>query len=136
MKSLLCILGIFYCTSSLANSPTGLLDIEKLKQSKPYVNKEHVKVWNAKLTKHIRINAIEFTGELPLHKHPDAGHNMLVLKGGILVLLGDKKFKAKKASFIFIPKGVAHKYWTLGESALLVSMDAPYYDPTKTIHLE
>ncbi len=136
MKFIIYVLGIFSYASSSANSPIGLLSIDKIKQSRPYIDKEHVRVWNAKLTESIRINVIEFSGEIPMHKHPDAGHNLLVLKGEISVLLGKTRFTAKEGSFIFIPKAVAHKYWTLGESALLLSMDAPYYDHKKTIKLE
>jgi len=121
---------------SYANLPTGLRSIKKIKLQSPYVNKPNVKVWNAKLTDLIRINIIEFTGELPLHKHPDAGHNMLVTEGEVKVKLGNKIFKASKGDFIFIPQGIAHKYWTIGKIATLVSMDAPYYDREKTIKLE
>lgn len=136
MRLIIATLGILCFSTAFANNATGLLKIQDLKKSKPYVDKKHVKVWNAKLTDIIRINIIEFTGELPLHKHPDAGHNMLVLEGSVRVLLGKDKFQAEKGSLIFIPKGVPHKYWTIGKSATLVSMDAPYYDRNKTIKLE
>jgi quercetin dioxygenase-like cupin family protein len=136
LKLIIATLGIFYFSTAFANSPIGLLKIMDVKKSKPYVDKKHVKVWNAKLTDVIRLNVIEFTGELPLHKHPDAGHNMLVLQGSVRVLLGKDKFQAEKGSLIFIPKGVPHKYWTIGKSATLISMDAPYYDRNKTVNLE
>ena len=129
-------LVIFSSLNLYAKSPIGLLAIGEIKTQKPYVNKPNVKVWNAKLTDSIRLNVIEFSGDLPLHKHPDAGHNMLVTDGKVKVKLGSKTFNAKEGDFIFIPKGVAHKYWTIGKKATLVSMDAPYYDRNKTIKLE
>ena len=37
--------------------------------------------------------------------------------------------------FVSIPRGMPHKYIVQGERAVIVSMDAPYYDPNKTIRL-
>jgi quercetin dioxygenase-like cupin family protein len=117
-------------------SMVGTLQLKKIKRSVPYVNKKHVRVWNAKLTEHIRINVIEFSGDLPRHMHPDAAHNMFVVEGSVTAIIGAKSYKAKKGSFIFIPKGVAHQYKTKSKLATLIAMDAPYYDRNKTVYFK
>ena len=52
------------------------------------------------------------------------------------VQIADKITKIKAGDFVSIPANVPHKYWSLTPQAWLVSMDAPYYDPSKTIPLE
>lgn len=121
---------------ALANNPIGPLAIETVMKTKPYIDKEHVRVWNTKQTDVIRINVIEFTGELPLHMHPDSAHNMLVVAGKVLVTMGKEKFEASRGSFIFIPQNIPHKYTTIGKSAILVAMDAPFYDREKTVYFD
>lgn len=102
----------------------------------PDMKDKNVRVWNLRKNETIRINMVEFSGELPLHKHPDGDHTLLVLEGKVRVQIADRKFEVEKGDFISIPKDVPHKYWTLSGKAMLVSMDAPYYDPKKTIRLE
>jgi quercetin dioxygenase-like cupin family protein len=95
-----------------------------------------VRVWNLKKDSTIRINLVEMRGELSKHMHPDADHSLIVIKGKVKVLVGNKISILEQGDFISIPKNVPHKYWTLTKTALLASMDAPYYDPKKTIRLE
>jgi quercetin dioxygenase-like cupin family protein len=124
---------------SLAAAHAGELSVvryEVLRASRPATATKHVKVWNIKQDAHIRVNLVEMTGELPLHKHPDAAHSLLVLSGKVRVLAGDLKTELVSGDFISIPAGMPHKYWALGGQALLVSTDAPYYDPKKTVQLE
>ena len=109
---------------------------KELMAKKPDIQGKNVRVWNIKKTDIIRINLVEMSGELGLHKHPDAEHSLLVLKGKVRVKVGDKFVVMKKGDFISIPKDVPHKYWSLSKKSLLVSMDAPYYDPKKTVRLE
>lgn len=75
-------------------------------------------------------------GESKMHKHPDADHTILVIKGVILAEIGGKKIKLRKGDMISIPAGMPHKYIVKGRKAVIVSMDAPYYNPDKTIILE
>lgn len=60
----------------------------------------------------------------------------MVLQGQVRVLIGDKFVIINSGDYISIPADVPHKYWSLSEKSILVSMDAPYYDPKKTIQLE
>lgn len=113
-----------------------LVNYEQLTARTPDISGENVKVWNIKQNQTIRINMVEMSGELSLHKHPDAEHSLMVLKGRVLVKVGDKMVELVKGDFISIPANVPHKYWSLTKTSMLVSMDAPYYDPKKTVPLE
>ena len=108
----------------------------QLKFMKPDIEGNNVKVWNIRQNKTIRINLVEMSGELALHKHPDADHSLMVLEGKVRAQIGEKMIEAEKGDFISIPANVPHKYWSLTKTTLLVSMDAPYYDPKKTVSLE
>ncbi len=103
---------------------------------KPDINGPNIKVWTVQQNETIRINYIEMSGELPLHKHPDAAHSLMVISGKVKVQIGSMLKVMEEGDFISIPADVPHKYWPLNGKARLVSMDAPYYDPQKTISLE
>lgn len=112
------------------------VNYKKLTARDPDISSKNVKVWSIKQNKIIRINLVEMSGELSLHKHPDAEHSLIVLDGKLRVKIGDEKIEIGKGDFISIPADVPHKYWSLTKTSMVVSMDAPYYDPKKTISLE
>jgi quercetin dioxygenase-like cupin family protein len=114
----------------------SLVEYEKLVAREPDTSGPNVRVWNIRQTHTIRINLVEMTGELPLHKHPDADHSLMVLEGQVRVRVADKVLVIRKGDFISIPADVPHKYWSITSKSILVSMDAPYYNPQKTISLE
>lgn len=93
-------------------------------------------LWTLKKTETLRINLVKMEGESKLHKHPDADHTILVIEGEIMGEVDGQKIQLKKGDLISIPAGVPHKYSIKGKEAIIVSMDAPYYDPAKTIVLE
>lgn len=95
----------------------------------------NARVWHIRKDEHIRINLVEMSGELKLHSHPDADHSVMVIEGRVRALVGEETHTLGVGDFLSIPKGVPHKYWPEGTS-YIVSMDAPYYDPKKTIVLE
>ena len=109
---------------------------DEVRSQKSESRVDRVKVWNVHKTKDIRINLVEFNAESPLHSHPDADHSLMVLDGELRVRMGEEKFVIKKGDFISVPKGVPHKYWPVTPKVVVVSMDAPYYDPDKTLKLE
>jgi quercetin dioxygenase-like cupin family protein len=113
-----------------------LVHFEHIIGRTPDISGDNVKVWNIKQNETIRINLVEMSGELSLHKHPDAEHSLIVLTGRVLARVGDRMVELVKGDFISIPANVPHKYWSMTKTAMLVSMDAPYYDPKKTISLE
>lgn len=123
-------------TSALKESQFHLVEYKTLIARKPDIEGQSVKVWNILQNETIRINLVEMSGELRLHKHPDADHSLMVLDGRVRVLIGNKEVIIEKGDYISIPAEAPHKYWSLAKTSILVSMDAPYYDPKKTIDLE
>jgi quercetin dioxygenase-like cupin family protein len=133
----LTLLGFSMTTqNTFAAEDYKLVEYQKLILSPPTISGENVKVWNIRQNDTIRINLVEMSGELALHKHPDADHSLMVLDGDVRVQIADKIIVVHRGDFISIPANVPHKYWSLTKTAMLVSMDAPYYDPAKTIPLE
>lgn len=111
------------------------IDYQKHQARKPDSQGPTVKVWNIRQNETIRINLVEMSGELRLHQHPDAEHSLMLIEGSVRARVGAEEVLMKKGDYLSIPAGVPHKYWAL-EKSLLVSMDAPYYDPAKTVILE
>jgi len=85
-----------------------------------------------------RMNYFEVTGRGALHFHPDADHRLYVLEGTVVVTCGSTVITCGPGDFIIIPKGVRHCYDvpTPGARALLLTFDAPPYDPKKTVNVE
>ena len=73
-----------------------------------------------------------------MHFHPDGEHRLYVLEGKVVVTAGTNVSTAGVGDFIVIPKGVRHSYDVpaKGDRALLLTFDAPPYDPKKTVTLE
>ncbi len=118
----------------MSSAPYTYVNYQEISSRKPDIEGRNVKVWSIRQDASIRINLVEMSGELNLHLHAD--HSLMVLEGKVMVLIGDKKIEIGMGDFISIPANVPHKYWSLTQIAKLVSMDAPYYDPKKTVLLE
>lgn len=86
----------------------------------------------------VRLNYFEVTGRSGTHFHPDADHRVYVLEGKLIVTVGSQTIHATVGDFIVIPKGVRHSYdvEAKDDRALLLTFDAPPYDPKKTVNLE
>ncbi len=136
MKLHLWVYIAFLVLTNSAHADYSLRRYQEVLAKAPDTRGKNVRVWNLRQNETIRINLVEFTGEIPLHKHPDGDHTLLVLDGKVRVQIDARKFEIATGDLVSIPKDVPHKYWTLGKKAILVSMDAPYYDPKKTIPLE
>jgi quercetin dioxygenase-like cupin family protein len=97
-----------------------------------------MRLWPLHATAESRMNYVEVTGRSSLHFHPDADHKLYVLEGNVAVTAGTNTTIAKVGDLIIIPKGVRHCYDVpaKGERALLLTFDAPPYDPRKTVQLE
>jgi len=95
-------------------------------------------LWPVLNTPEARVNYFEVTGRGALHFHPDADHRLYVLEGSLLVTCGTTTTKCTAGDFIVIPRGVRHCYDVAapGEKALLLTFDAPPYDPKKTVNVE
>lgn len=109
---------------------------DKLRRTNPEKSGSNIKVWSVKKNHHIRINIVEFFGRLKRHVHPDAEHSVMILEGEIMAEVAGNKFKLSKGDFISIPQNTPHSYESISDKSIFVSMDAPYYDPNKTIPME
>jgi len=97
-----------------------------------------MRLWPLHSTPEARMNYVEVTGRSGLHFHPDADHKLYVLEGHVVVIVGTNTTTAIAGDLIIIPKGVRHCYDVpaKGDRALLLTFDAPPYDPHKTVNLE
>ncbi len=101
-------------------------------------NSGPMRLWPLYSNPESRMNYVEVTGRSGMHFHPDADHKLYVLEGKVVVTAGTNSSTASAGDLIVIPKGVRHCYDVpaKGERALLLTFDAPPYDPRKTINLE
>jgi len=95
-------------------------------------------LWPLYSTPEARLNYFEVTGRTALHFHPDAEHRLYVLEGKLVVIAGTNTTTASVGDFIVIPRGVRHCYDVTvpGDRALLLTFDAPPFDPRKTVNIE
>ena len=95
-------------------------------------------LWPLYSSPEARMNYFEVAGRTPLHFHPDAEHRLYVLEGKVLVTCGTNTTTAIAGDFIVIPRGVRHCYDVpaKGDRALLLTFDAPPFDPRKTVNIE
>jgi quercetin dioxygenase-like cupin family protein len=85
-----------------------------------------------------RLNYFEVTARTPMHFHPDADHRLYVLEGKVVITCGTNTTTNTVGDFIVIPRGVRHFYNipNKGDRALMLTFDAPPYDPKKTVNVE
>lgn len=97
-----------------------------------------MRLWPLFATPDARMNYVEVTGRSGLHFHPDADHRLYVLEGKLLLTAGTNTTTAVAGDLIIIPRGVRHAYDVpaRGDRALLLTFDAPPYDPRKTVPVE
>jgi mannose-6-phosphate isomerase-like protein (cupin superfamily) len=95
-------------------------------------------LWQLYSSPDARMNYFEVTSRTSLHFHPDADHRLYVLEGKVVITAGTNVSTAVVGDLIVIPKGVRHCYDVpaKGDRALLLTFDAPPYDPRKTVNLE
>jgi quercetin dioxygenase-like cupin family protein len=91
-------------------------------------------VWRLHQSATSRTNLVEMRGEAGEHIHPDAEHSLYVISGEVRVQAGDLETTLQAGDYISIPAGMKHGYSVPADKpALLISMDAPPYDPQKTV---
>ncbi|HEX4646331.1 MAG TPA: cupin domain-containing protein [Verrucomicrobiae bacterium] len=100
-------------------------------------NSAPMRLWPLLSTPEARMNYVEVAGPSSLHFHPDADHRLYVLEGSVVVTAGTNVTTASIGDLIIIPKGVRHSYDVpaKGDRALLLTFDAPPYDPRKTVNV-
>jgi len=91
-------------------------------------------VWRLHQSARSRTNLVEMRGDAGEHIHPDAEHSLYVISGEVMVKAGGMETTLRAGDYISIPAGMKHGYTVPADKpALLISMDAPPYDPQKTI---
>jgi len=91
-------------------------------------------VWRLHQSATSRTNLVEMRGEAGEHVHPDAAHSLYVISGEVAVRAGSVETTLRAGDYISIPAGMKHGYRVPADQpALLISMDAPPYDPQKTV---
>lgn len=94
-------------------------------------------LWTLHQSATSRTNLVQMKGQAARHLHPDAEHSLYVISGEVKATVGAEEFTLGPGDYISIPPGVPHSYLVPGDQpALLISMDAPAYDPAKTIRLK
>ncbi len=95
-------------------------------------------LWPVLSTPEARMNYLEITGPTAPHYHPDADHRLYLLEGNLVVVTGATTNLAIPGDLIIIPKGATHFYDVprKGDRALLLTFDAPPYDPRKTVNIK
>jgi quercetin dioxygenase-like cupin family protein len=91
-------------------------------------------LWRLHQSATSRTNLVEMRGVAGEHIHPDAEHSLYVISGEVKVRAGALETTLREGDYISIPAGMKHGYTVPADkTALLLSMDAPPYDPQKTI---
>ncbi len=75
-------------------------------------------------------------GGPPLHIHDHEHESFYVLEGELSVICGDDQFEARTGSFVFMPRGRAHRFWSTHESArvLLIAVPGGIEDYFRELH--
>ena len=120
-----------------AHSPAGgptIVHTRELMTREPNPSTTTGHVWRLHQSATSRTNLVEMRGEAGEHIHPDAEHSLYVISGEVMVRAGDVETTLRAGDYISIPAGMKHGYSVPADKpALLISMDAPPYDPRKTI---
>ena len=72
----------------------------------------------------------------PLHIHDHEHESFYVLEGELSVICGDDHFEVRTGSFVFMPRGRAHRFWSTHESArvLLIAVPGGIEDYFRELH--
>jgi quercetin dioxygenase-like cupin family protein len=117
-----------------ASTAPTIVRTHELMAREPNTNTKGGKVWRLHQSTTSRTNLVEMRGEAGEHIHPDAEHSLYVISGEVHVRAGTLETTLGPGDYISIPAGMKHGYTVApDQSALLLSMDAPPYDPQKTI---
>jgi len=118
----------------LTGSKPTIVRTRELMERDPNPSTTSGHVWRLHQSATSRTNLVEMRGEAGEHIHPDAEHSMYVISGEVTVRAGELETILRAGDYISIPAGMKHGYRVPADKpALLISMDAPPYDPQKTV---
>jgi mannose-6-phosphate isomerase-like protein (cupin superfamily) len=125
--------GVAAPGSAKEDAPT-LVRTRELMVREPNPSSTAGHLWRLHQSATSRTNLVEMRGVADEHTHPDAEHSLYVISGEVMVHAGELETTLHPGDYISIPAGMKHGYRVpAGKTALLISMDAPPYDPQKTI---
>ena len=115
-----------------ATAPTAKPVVGRTRELMEHEPGKHL--WPLHKTVISRTNLVQMQRDGGRHTHPDADHSFYVIRGEAKAWVGGEEIALAGGDFISIPAGVAHGYTVAaGQTALLISMDSPPYDPAKTV---
>ena len=117
------------------NGTATIIHREEVIKNRTPASNAPMRLWPVYSTPESRMNYVEVAGHSAMHFHPDADHKLYVLEGNVVVFSGTNQSTAKPGDLIVIPRGVRHCYDVpaKGDRALLLTFDAPPFDPKKTV---
>lgn len=75
-------------------------------------------------------------GSIPKHLHPEIEHEQYILKGRMIIGIGDKSYEVKEGDAVFIPANTPHWYKNEGEEDVEFICVIPKREKYETIYLE
>lgn len=66
--------------------------------------------------------------QTPLHRHLDMDESFYVIAGSLHVTCGDDSFEATAANFVYLPRGIAHRY-VAGEEGAEMLIHIEFIEP-------
>jgi mannose-6-phosphate isomerase-like protein (cupin superfamily) len=122
---------------ALAGTIAPVAITDEVRRRPPDVRLGSTSIWHLSATPMQRTAIIVMRDGLPLHAHPDGPHYLYIVSGEMTAQIDGKSLRLKRGDYIAIPPHVPHRYAVRrGGRVMLLSMDSPPYDPTKTIWLE
>lgn len=121
--------------AGVVNSPISIRS--EMARRPPDVVLGSTRIWHLSATSMQRTAIIEMRDGLPRHLHPDGAHYLYVVEGMMTADVDSQSFSLGPGDYIVIAANAPHNYRVpSGERVVLLSMDSPAYDPTKTFWLD
>ncbi len=95
------------------------------------------RIWHLSATSMQRTAIIEMRGGLPRHLHPDGAHYLYVVEGEMQADIDGRSYEVKPGDYLVVASKALHAYHVpAGKHIVLLSMDSPAYDPSKTLWVD
>lgn len=119
----------------IVNQPVSIRS--EMANRPPDVTLGSTRIWHLSATSAQRTAIIEMRGGLPGHLHPDGAHYLYVVEGEMMADINGRSYAVRPGDYFVVTANVPHAYHVAaGKSVVLLSVDAPAYDPKKTVWLD